>query len=290
MCLTGYALDEYNAAPRELREPVEGANAPTVTALFTNLERELGVMRNDRLGKAEFRSLRQHPEETLREFARRVRNIGKIAYSEKDPDTKDELFREKFLEGLSDGQLEAQLLKENPRTFGELVNRAADLEVIAKTTRDRNELRWYSDYDRPPGSSPGALGFSTEPWKEELQQLTTRMDQMTQLMMKFMANVSKNIQPRKLSEFGNSYRNQVDHGAIEQKINADSGFRADRCSVCDGFWPPPSQCPKRMVLTEDSSWLVWKLTRESSANRRKGYRGPKEESIGRGTRCVLFWI
>ena len=93
-------------------------DAPTLAALFNHLGREMGMMRNDRLGKAEFRKLRQRPEETLREFARRVRNIGKIAYSEKDPNTRDELFREKFLEGLSDVQLEVQLLKENPQTFG----------------------------------------------------------------------------------------------------------------------------------------------------------------------------
>ena len=102
VCLIGYALDDYNAAPRELKEQVEGADAPTLAALFNHLGREVGMMRNDRLRKAEFRKLRQRPEETLREFARRVRNIGKIVYSEQDPNTRDELFREKFLEGFSD--------------------------------------------------------------------------------------------------------------------------------------------------------------------------------------------
>ena len=77
---------------RQLKEQVEGADAPTLAALFNHLSREMGRMRNDRLGKAEFRKLRQRPEETLREFARRVRNIGKIAYSEKDLNTRDELF------------------------------------------------------------------------------------------------------------------------------------------------------------------------------------------------------
>ena len=123
---------------RELREQVDGADAPTLAALFNHMGREMGMMRNDRLGKAEFRNLRQRPEETLREFGGRVRNIGKIAYSEKDPNTRDELFREKFLEGFSDVQLEVQLLKENPQTFGDLANRAVDLEVIARITRGRS--------------------------------------------------------------------------------------------------------------------------------------------------------
>ena len=61
VCLIGYALDEYNAAPRELREQVDGEDAPTLAALFNHLGREMGMMRNDRLGKAEFRKLRQQP-------------------------------------------------------------------------------------------------------------------------------------------------------------------------------------------------------------------------------------
>ena len=59
---------------------MDGADAPTLAALFNHLGRKMRMMRNDRLGKAEFRNLRQRPEETLREFGRRVRNIGKIAY------------------------------------------------------------------------------------------------------------------------------------------------------------------------------------------------------------------
>ena len=68
-----------------MREQVEGADAPTLAVLFNHLGREMGMMRNDRLGKAEFRKLRQRPEETLRELTRQVRNIGKIAYSAQDP-------------------------------------------------------------------------------------------------------------------------------------------------------------------------------------------------------------
>ena len=91
VCLIGYALDEYNAAPRELKEQVEGADAATLAALFNHLGREMVMMRNDRLGKAEFRKLRQRPEETLREFARRVKNIG-----EGQPVTTDGIVRLKL--------------------------------------------------------------------------------------------------------------------------------------------------------------------------------------------------
>ena len=40
VCLIGYALNEYNAAPRELREQVDGADSPTLAALFNHLGRD----------------------------------------------------------------------------------------------------------------------------------------------------------------------------------------------------------------------------------------------------------
>ena len=147
---------------------MEGADAPTLAALFNHMGREMRMMRNDCLGKAEFRNFRQRPEEALREFGSRVRNIGNIAYSEKDPNTRDELFREKFLEGLSDAQLEVQLLKENPPTFGDLVNRAVDLEVIARTTRgcSRKEQERYEAFGRREDPRRDLRAFSDEPWKD----------------------------------------------------------------------------------------------------------------------------
>ena len=230
VCLIGYALDEYNAAPRELKEQVEGAAAPTLAALFNHMGREMGMMRNDRLGKAEFRNLRQRPEETLREFARRVRNIGKIAYSEKDPNTRDELFREKFLEGLSDVQLEVQLLKENPQTFGDLVNRAVDLEVNARTTRghSRNEQERYEEFGRQQDSSCDIRGYSPEPWKEGLHQLTRRMDQMTQMMMTFLETMSTTARPEKRAGLTDPWRNDAIPVANEQKFQGDGCLAADK--------------------------------------------------------------
>ena len=267
VCLIGYALDEYNAAPRELREQVDGEDAPTLAALFNHLGREMGMMRNDRLGKAEFRKLRQQPEETLREFARRVRNIGKIAYSEKDPNTRDELFREKFLEGLSDVQLEVQLLKENPQTIGDLVNRAVDLEVIARTTRGRspNEQERYEEFGRQQDSSCEFRGYSPEPWKEGIHQLTRRMDQMTQMMMTFMETLSTTVRPEKQAGMTDPPKREATLVATEQKFKGNGGFVADICPVCDGFGHFPQQCPKRQVMVEDAPEVHGKLTREKAA-------------------------
>ena len=267
VCLIGYALDEYNAAPRELREQVDGEDAPTLAALFNHMGREMGMMRNDRLGKAEFRNLRQRPEETLREFGRRVRNIGKIAYSEKDPNTRDELFREKFLEGLSDVQLEVQLLKENPQTFGDLVNRAVDLEVIARTTRgrSRNEQERYELFGRQQDSSCEFRGYSPEPWKEGLHQLTRRMDQMTQMMMTFLETMSTTARPEKRAGVTDPWRDDVIPVASERKFHGDGCLVTDKCPVCEHYGHSPQQCPKRQVVVEDASEMFGKLTREKAA-------------------------
>ena len=267
VCLIGYALDEYNAAPRELREQVDGEDAPTLAALFNYLGREMGMMRNDRLGKAEFRKLRQQPEETLREFARRVRNIGKIAYSEKNPNTRDELFREKFLAGLSDVQLEVQLLKENPQTFGDLGNRAVDLEVIAGTTRgrSRNEQERYEEFGRQQDSSCEFGGYSPEPWKEGIHQLTRRMDQMTQMMMTFMETLSTTVRPEKQAGMTDPHKREATTVVTEQKFKGDGGFVADICPVCDIFGHFPQQCPKRQLVVEDAPDVHGKLTREKAA-------------------------
>ena len=267
VCLIGYALDEYNAAPRELREQVDGEDAPTLASLFNYLGREMGMMRNDRLGKAEFRKLRQRPEETLREFARRVRNIGKIAYSEKDPNTRDELFREKFLEGLSDVQLEVQLLKENPQTFGDLVNRAVRLEVIARTTRgrSRNEQERYEEFGRQQDSCRDIRGYSDEPWKEGLQQLTRRMDEMTQMMMTFLETMSTTARPEKRAGVTEPWRDDVIPVASERKFHGDGCLVTDKCPVCEHYGHSPQQCPKRQVVVEDASEMHGKLTREKAA-------------------------
>ena len=68
----GNALDEFYAAPVELKQRVDGEPVPTLQALFEHLDRALGVLRNDRSGRSEFEALTQKRGENLRDFARRV--------------------------------------------------------------------------------------------------------------------------------------------------------------------------------------------------------------------------
>ena len=137
VCLNGHALDEFVAAPTEMKQPVNGDPDPTLRALFEHLDRALGVLRNDRLGRSEFKILMQKEGEGLREYARRVRSTGTLVYANMDADQRDEQFRERFIEGLADPDILEVLLRENTETFTETVNRAIDLETISKSIRKR---------------------------------------------------------------------------------------------------------------------------------------------------------
>ena len=141
VCLNGQALDEFIAAPTELKRHVNGEPDPSLQALFEYLDRTLGVLRNDRWGRKEFEALAQMRGESLRDFARRVRNTGILVYNNMDAEQRDELFRERFIEGLSTPELTDVLLRESSRTFRETMDRVIDLEAIATSIRRRRNDR-----------------------------------------------------------------------------------------------------------------------------------------------------
>ena len=120
--------------------------APTLRALFEHLDQVMGVTRNDRAGRNEFKCLVQKESEPLREFARRVRNLGLLVFGHQEADQRDELFRERFLDGLSDSDLLEVLLRERTRGFVGTVDRAVELEAIANSARTRPSRR--VDYAR----------------------------------------------------------------------------------------------------------------------------------------------
>ena len=88
----GNALDEFYAAPVELKQHVDGEPVPTLQALFEHLDRALGVLRNDRRGRSEFEALTQKGGESLRDFARRVRSTARWVYANKNAEQRDEKF------------------------------------------------------------------------------------------------------------------------------------------------------------------------------------------------------
>ena len=133
VCMCDTALDEFYAAPVELKQHVDGEPVRTLQALFEHLDRALGVLRNDRRGRKEVEALTQKGGESLRDFARRVRGTGMLVYANKNAEQRDEQFRERFLEGLSNPDLLEVLLREDNRTFRETVERAVDVEALAES-------------------------------------------------------------------------------------------------------------------------------------------------------------
>ena len=109
--------------------------------LFEHLDGALGVLRNDRFGRSEFEALAQKSDESLRDFARRVQSTGMLVYHNVDAEERDELFRERFLEGLYNPELLEVLLRENTRTFRETVDRAVDLGAITESICSRPNKR-----------------------------------------------------------------------------------------------------------------------------------------------------
>ena len=68
-------------------------------ALFEHLGRVLGVLRNDRFGRGEIEALAQKEDESLRDFARRVRGTGTLVYANMEADQRDDSLRNVLLKG-----------------------------------------------------------------------------------------------------------------------------------------------------------------------------------------------
>ena len=133
-CLNGPALEEFEVPPRELKFQVPNHMAPVLRALFEHMDQTMGVMRNERAGRNRFKSLVQKECESLGEFVRCIRSLGTQVFGHQEADQRDELFRERFLDGLLDSDLLEVLLREPTRGFVGTVDRADDLESIATST------------------------------------------------------------------------------------------------------------------------------------------------------------
>ena len=147
------------------------------------------------------------------------------------------------------------------------MNRAVDLEVIARITRgrSRNEQERYEEFGRHQDPSRDVRAFSDERWKEGLHLLTRRMDQMTQLMMIFMETLSTTARPEKQAGMTDPPKREAAPVVTERKFKGNGDFVADICPVCHGFGHFPQQWPKRQVVVEDVSQVHGKLTREKAA-------------------------
>ena len=188
VCISGNALDEFHAAPAELKQHVNGEPVPTLQTLFELLDRALGVLRNDRRGRSELEALAQKGDESLRDFARRVRNTGIIVYANVDAEQRDEQFRERFVEGLSNRELLEVLLREDNRTFRETVDRAVALENIAESLRSRPNKRVDAIRMIQEAGTMNSISEMNK-MKQQLKRLTDEMNSLTDMMTQFVNTV-----------------------------------------------------------------------------------------------------
>ena len=186
MC--GDAVDEFYAAPVELKEHVNGEPEPTLQALFEHLDRALGVLRNDRVGRSEFEALAQKSDDSLRDFARRVRSTGRLVYNNVDTEQRDELFRERFIEGLSNPDLLEVLLREDNRTFRETVERAVDVEAIAKFIRNLPNKR-VEAFRVAQEATTTRNNLEVDEMKLQLEEMTSAMNSLTNMANQFVGAV-----------------------------------------------------------------------------------------------------
>ena len=82
----GPALEEF-----VFRIQVANQPAPTLRGLFVHMDLVMGVIRNNRAGQNELRSLVQTDDETVRQFAGSVRSLGSLVFAHRDLDERDKL-------------------------------------------------------------------------------------------------------------------------------------------------------------------------------------------------------
>ena len=160
-CLTSCAVEEFETVPRKYIEKVPGEEAPIFETLLEVLKPKMQQYRSSRAIRIEFKSVRQHENESLKEYFRRVRYFGDLALCEKTLEEKDKDLRDQFLEGLFDSKLQQKLYEdETNRNFCEVLQRTQELELIQKNARD-------VDQRRDKTTRADRVRFSYDDWEQE---------------------------------------------------------------------------------------------------------------------------
>ena len=139
--LVGWAMQEFNAMPQHYRAQEQDQPAPTLARTMTYLNPRISPNRNPRTARTEFKNLAQGEKEDIREFSRRVRSLGEIANATLNAATRDKMNREQFIDGLSDLEVQELLLREDPNTFNDAVDRALNIDAISRGSRMRQRRR-----------------------------------------------------------------------------------------------------------------------------------------------------
>ena len=121
----------------------------------------------------------------LREIAHRVRNIGSLVFAHRDVDEQDELLPERFLEGLSDPDILETLLREEVRSFSEMVSRAIDLESISRSIISHRETRTAATARAVQEAATSSSPRNLNDLKEQMNGLMVTIKDFTKVMTQF---------------------------------------------------------------------------------------------------------
>ena len=127
VCLTSWAVEDFETVPRHYVEKVLGEKTPQLDALLEVLEPKMQQYCSKRAERSEFKAVKQMENESLKDYFRRVRYLGDLALSEKSLTEKDQDLRDQFLDGLFDFRLQQKLYEdETDRNFCEVLYRAQE--------------------------------------------------------------------------------------------------------------------------------------------------------------------
>ena len=150
--LTSWAIEEFETVPRKYVAKESGCYAPRFAELLEILKPKIQEYRSQKAQRSEFKAVKQWENEDLREFSRRVRRLAEIAFPEKPFRERERKMRDPFIKGLFDSRIQINLYEdERDRDFGEILQRAQELEIIHKTQESRKDRKFdklrYSQND-----------------------------------------------------------------------------------------------------------------------------------------------
>ena len=129
--LRGVALQTSQGFPETVRSNYENYKTALAQAFLPKERVDLY--------KAEFRTRRREPGESLSELAGTLRKLGRLAYPTAGEDVIDQLAKDQFIDALDDRETRLKVREGIPATLDAAVSRALQIEAMeeAETRRSR---------------------------------------------------------------------------------------------------------------------------------------------------------
>ena len=127
-----------------------------------------------------------------------------FVYANVDAEQRDEQFRERFIEGLSNPEFFEVILREDNRTFKETVHRAVNVEAIAESKCSRPNKRMDAMRVTQESATRNSNSEMNK-MKQQLKGLTGAMNNLIEMMPQFISAVDP-VQSVGVSESNKSVR------------------------------------------------------------------------------------